>query len=197
MMNFYKAGLLGSLTQQPLCESYKEEWRACGDDKEKLIKLALRQQSQPYIMLHSFNAQGLSKDYLLKEFRNYINGAYTVHDADKVNGYTYELNVARRGIFKTSNDVISFMYCGNSTVVIPLTKCPSLFVGCSSDVHVSLEGYNSVRIYLYDNSRVVIEDADDECDVIVYRYSTNAKVDTGKYCLASVRIFDKELKTQL
>ena len=108
MMNFYKAGLLGTLTQQPLCESYKEEWRACGDDKEKLIKLALRQQSQPYIMLHSFNAQGLSKDYLLKEFRNYINGAYTVHDADKVNGYTYELNVARRGIFKTSNDVISF-----------------------------------------------------------------------------------------
>lgn len=197
MMRFYKAGLLGTVTQQPLCESYKEEWRACGDDKEKLMKFALRQQALPYLFLHSFNGQGLSREYLLKEFRNYINGAYTVHDADKVKGYTYELNVARKGMFDTPNDVIAFMYCQETTVVIPTTKCPSLFVGCSSDVHISLAGYNSIRIYLYDNSRVVIEDADDESDVTVYRYSDMAKADKGKYCLCDVRVFDKDLRTQL
>lgn len=197
MFGFYKNALLGSVTGTPICEDYKREWTQCGDDKDKLLKFALRQSCIPYLFLHSFNGQGLSKEYLLKEFRNYINGAYTVHDADKVKGYTYELNVARKGMFDTPNDVIAFMYCQETTVVIPTTKCSSLFVGCSSDVHISLAGYNSIRIYLYDNSRVVIEDADDESDVTVYRYSDMAKADKGKYCLCDVRVFDKDLRTQL
>lgn len=197
MMNFYKSALLGTVTQQPLCNEYKNEWRSCGTDKEKLLKFALRQQCLPFLFTYSFNGMGLSKEYLLKEYKDYINGAYCVKDADMVQGYTYMLNVDYKGQYTQNIDVSAFMYTMDASVVVPLTKCPSYFVGCSSDIHFGLEGYNSVRIYLYDNSKVTIDSCDEESDVTIYKYSEDAEVEINKYCLGKVREFNKDLRLQL
>ena len=40
MFDFYKNSLQGVLTN-PLCADYRDEWRACGNDKEKLVKLVM------------------------------------------------------------------------------------------------------------------------------------------------------------
>jgi hypothetical protein len=48
---------------------------------------------------------------------------------------------------------------------------------------------------LFDDSKVVIDDWGDETTkVVIYRYSTDAQVEISKYCLADVRVFNKELR---
>lgn len=197
MFEFYKNALLGSASDKPLCEDYKNEWKLCGNDKEKLINFALRQQCMPFVYAYSFQGKGLTKDYLLSEFKDYINGKKTIYDCDGVSGYTYQLNVDLKKDWTITTDVAYFMYCTNTLVTTLQTKCPTIYIGCSSDVHLALDGFNSVRIHLYDNSRVVIEDADEESNVMVYRYSDEAKVECGTYCLCDVKEFRKDLRLQL
>lgn len=197
MLNFYRNALLGSATDKPLCEEYKNEWRSCGDDKERLMKFALRQQSLPFLFTYSYQGKGLTKDYLLSEFGDYINGKKTIYDADLVQGYTYQLNVDLKRDWTITTDVCAFMWCEDIIATISQTKCPTIYVGCTSDVHLALDGFNSVRVHLYDNSRLVVEDADEESNVVVYRYSDDARVECGKYCLCDVKEFRKELRLQL
>ena len=193
MMMFYKNSLQGAITN-PLCAEYRNEWRKCGDDKAKLVKLALRQQSTPYVISYFNAGKGLSKEYLLEEFKDYINGASVVHDADLVEGYTYALNVDLQKDWTITTDVCTFLWCYDVVAVVKATSCPTLYVGCNSQVNLALDGYNSIRVYLFDNSTVRIEDADEDSSVIVYKYSKEARVDIDKYCLANVKVFDKELR---
>ena len=197
MINFYKNSLLGLASDKPLCDSYRDEWRACGEDKEKLLKFALRQQSIPYVMLYSYKEKGLTREYLLSEYCNYINGLHVVENADKVEGFTYELFVDYRGTTTQNSDVVSYMYCENTDVMIPKCKCPSLFIGCKSKIHLNLEGFNSPRIYLYDESEVIIDECDENSNVTIYKYSDKCNVRCGHFCFGNVKEFTKELRTQL
>ena len=152
------------------------------------------QQSIPYISHACYNKLGLSKEYVLKNFGDYINGNRTLEDLDGVKGYTYQLYVAFERDFKAVADVTSLMWCNSPLIEIEASKCHLFYVSNSSDVHFSLDGYNSIRIYLFDDSRVTIEDTEDTCDVIVYKYSNTADVETGKYCFGKVNIFNKTLR---
>jgi hypothetical protein len=69
-----------------------------------------------------------------------------------------------------------------------------LYVSNHSTLNITLDGYNSPKIYLFDDSVVNIMECDEESKVIVYKYSDNAKVEIGKYCLSSVKVFDKDLR---
>lgn len=197
MLEFYKQALLGSVTDKPLCAEYKAEWKVCGDDKDKLMKFALRQQCLPFIFTYSYQGKGLTKEYLLSEFKDYINGKKTIYNADNVQGYTYQLNVDLQKDWTITTDVAAFMYCNDTITTIPATRCPSLYVGCESDVRLALDGYNSIRVHLYDDSILTIEDADEESNVVVYKYSDTARVERGKYCLAQVKEIRKDLRLQL
>ena len=180
-----------------LCEEWNKKWSACHNDKAELMRLALMQQSIPHVFTYAYQGKGLTKEYLTSEFKDYVNGAKTIYDADGVQGYTYQLNVDLQKDWTITTDVAAFMYCKDTMVTIQTTKCPSIYIGCSSDVHLCLDGFNSVRVHLYDDSRLVIEDADEESNVIVYRYSDDARVECGKYCLCDVKEFKKDLKLQL
>lgn len=194
MFLFYKNALQGEITN-PLCADYKNEWRACGDDKEKLISLALRQQSLPYLITHCYQGKGISKEYILNAFSNYINGSKMLKDCDGVQGYTYEMWVGVNDYFlKPHADVTSYMWVKNVTLRIGETTCPVIYVGCGSHVHLSLDGYNCPHIYLFDDSKVTIDDADEDSKVVIYKYSDKAQVELGKYCLADVKVFNKELR---
>lgn len=195
MMNFNRNALLGNISGQPLCADYKAAWRKCGNDKEMLVKLALQQQSQPYFSTACFKNLGLTKDYIKKEFKDYING-YVVNDADGVKGYTYGLYVDwdYENDIDVNVDVCGIMWTVGANVVVQETKCPVLYVSNRSNLHLVCEGYNSVNIKLFDNSKITIEDLDENSNVVVYKYSDSASVELGKFCLGNVKVFNKKLR---
>jgi len=193
MFDFKRNSLLGNVSGKPLCQQYKEAWRKCGDDKEMLIRLALKQQSTPYLSHACYNKLGLSKEYVLQNFGEYINGKRTFDDVEGVNGYTYQLYAGYDKDFEITADVTSFMW-SECNVTIPETKCSTLYVSNNSSVGFTLNGFNSIRVYLFDESSITIDDAPEGCDVVVYKYSNRANVDAGKFCFANMKIFYKQLK---
>lgn len=193
MLNFQKNALLGNISGTPLCGEYVKEWRSCGVDKESLVKLVLRQQSIPFFMHACYVGMGLDKDYLLTEFGEYINGNKVVYNADGIDGYTYALHVNHDGYIRAYCDVNAIMW-SDAKCFIRQTKSPVLYIGNNSRIQLSLEGFNSPMVYLFDESEVYIDNTDAESSVIVYKYSDNADVKIGKYCLAKIKVFNKKLK---
>lgn len=189
LFNYYKNSLTNGL-----CADYKGRWRACGDNKAELVKLVLAQQSLPHFIYYCYNGLGLSKDFIIENFGDYINGKAIVNDADDVQGYTYSLYVGFKGDFSARSDVLALMWATNTRCTINATKSPVLYVGCGSRVRLSLDGYNCPRIYLFDDSEIVLDDGDENSKVTIYKYSDKANVEINKYCLADVKVFTKELK---
>jgi hypothetical protein len=168
-------------------------WAACHEDKGKLMRLVLMQQSAPYFATFCNNGKGLSREYCKREFGEYVNGR-VFNDCDGVKGYTYAMYVDEPTSVEIGLDVVQMLWCNNVDVLIPQTKCPVLYVSNHSTLNITLDGYNSPKIYLFDDSVVNIMEGDEESKVIVYKYSDNAKVEIGKYCLSSVKVFDKDLR---
>jgi hypothetical protein len=194
LLEFKKNAILGKISGQPLCEEYKAAWRKCGDDKEMLVRLALMQQSTPYLSHACYESMGLTKEYILSNFGELINGKRTFENVEGVGGYTYQLYVGYDKDFEITADVTSLMWCNGSQIAIESTKCPTIYVSNKSHISVSGDGYNSIRIYLFDESSVILEDFDENSSVLIYKYSEDANVETGKYCLGKVKVFNKELK---
>lgn len=195
MFEFYKNALLGGGITKPICDEYKNEWRACGMDKERLVRLAMRQQSIPYFATFAYANKGLSKEYLKKEFGYYING-YVIRDCDGVKDYTYGLyvdydfaNVVDLGV-----DVSSFMWCEDVDVEVEETKCPVLYISNKSNVRLTLDGYNTTVVYLFDESVLTLEDGNETSKVLVYKYSDTAQVIRTNYCDCKVNVFDKKIR---
>lgn len=195
MFDFYRNALMGGGITTPLCEEYKNEWRGCGNDKEKLLRLAMRQQSIPYIATFAYDGKGLTKEYLKETFGYFING-YVVHDCDCVDGYTYSLYVDYNydNVIDLSVDVSSFMWCKDIDVEVSETKCPTLYVSNNSYVRLTLDGYNNAVVYLFDESEIEICDSNVTSKVLVYKYSDKAKVLKGDFCECKVSVFDKKLR---
>lgn len=195
MLIFKKNALLGNISAEPLCQEYKQAWRACGDDKEMLIKLALRQQASPYFSTACYKNLGLTKEYVKENFNDYING-YILKDCDGVKGYTYSLYVDwdYENDLDVKTDVCSIMWTVGVNIIIPKTKCPTIYISNKSNVHIVGEGFNSINIKLFDESKVTIQDIDENSNIVIYKYSDKAKVETGKYCLIEPRIFNKKLR---
>lgn len=191
---FYKSALEGKFTT-PLCSEYKSAWRKCGNDKEMLIRLAMRQQSLPYFSTACYEKLGLTKEYIKENFNEYING-YVLEDCDGVKGYTYALYVdwGCENDLETKTDVSSLMWCVDTNMIVPKCKCPTIYISNSSKICLSCEGYNSVNVKLFDDSELIINDTDESCEVVIYKYSDNARVELGKFCLKEPKIFNKELR---
>lgn len=194
MTKFYKTALLGNVSGEPLCDEYRDLWRACGDDRGRLVALAVRQQSLPYLLTHCYKGKGVSKDYIKREFADYINGRYEVKDADLVKGYTYALNVDLEEDSVVTANVSAYMWCRDVELTVRETKAPILYIGCGSTIHLTLGGYNNVMIYLFDDSKVIIDDADEVSKVIVYKFSDKASVEKGRFCFAQVKEHNKTLR---
>ena len=193
MFEFRKNALQGALTS-PLCKEYNVEWFANSNDKEKLVALALRQQSCPYFAHHCYMGKGLSKEYILREFGDYING-HTILDADIVKGYMYGLYVDYdydNGLL-VEDDVVHLMWTKNE-VVVPTSKCPTIYVSNKSEISLVGNGYNNIRIYIFDESKIFVDDIDEESNVTIYKYSDSCVVEKGKFCFGKVNEFRKELR---
>lgn len=194
LQSFYRNALVGSLCE-PLCDEYKSLWRACGNDKEKLVRLAMRQQAIPYFATYCNKGKGVTKGFIKRTFAEYINGR-TVKDCDGVDGYEYGLYVDYPDEdLDVTCDVSHIMWCVGTNVIVHETSCVTLYVSNSSNVHLVCDGFNNVTVYLFDRSKVTVEELSDDSRVTVYRYSGNAKVEKGQYCLSdNIRVFDKQLR---
>lgn len=187
IQEYYKNALLADL-----CQDYKGRWQKASHDKEELLKLAMCQQSIPHVVTFAYQGKGVTKEYVKENFADYING-YTVNDADGVHGYTYGLFVGNDDMM-ADKDVCSFMWF-DGDVIVPQTKCTTIYVSNKSNVRLVCDGYSNVRVYLFDESTVTLDDVDEESSIIIYRYSDMAKVEVGRYCMSdNVRIFNKELR---
>lgn len=186
---YYKSALLANL-----CAEYKGKWQAASHDKLSLLKLSLCQQSIPHVVTFAYEGNGLTKEYVMENFGEYING-YTVEDADDVKGYKYGLYADCGDDIVVDKDVCSVMWTDGATIVVPKTKCPTIYVSNKSSVSLVCDGFNEVRVYLFDESEITLEDVDENSGVTIYRYSDNAKVNVGDFCLSKrVREFKKQLK---
>jgi hypothetical protein len=177
-----------------LCKEYRDEIRNCHEDKLQLVRLAMRQQSCPWVATKMYEGV-ITTDYILNTFGEYLNG-YVLKDCDNVVGYNYMWFVGwdYTNDIVASADVLHISHTVGANIVVPQTKAPTIYISNHSNVSISCEGFNSIRVYLFDESRVVIDDADETCDVVVYKYSNRADVDTGKFCFANVKIFLKTLR---
>ena len=194
MLTFKKNALLGKISAEPLCMQYKQAWRACGNDKELLIRLALSQQSIPYLSHACYESMGLTKEYILNNFGELINGKRTFENVEGVDGYTYQLYVGYDKDFEITADVTSLMWCNGSQIVIKPTKCPTVYISNKSKVRLVCDGYNTVNVKLFDESELIVEDMDASSEVVVYKYSDKATVELGKFCLKEPKVFNKELR---
>jgi hypothetical protein len=190
LFKYYKASLSDNL-----CAEYKGLWQAASHDKLNLVRLAMSQQAIPHVATYAYEGRGLSREYLLREFKDYING-YTIHDADGVNGYTYGLYVdwLSDDDMIADKDVMHIMFTKDANVVIPRTKCPIIYVSNCSNVRITCEGYNSPRVYLFDESMVIVDDTDEDTNVLIYKYGKRCEASLGRYCFGNVKVFNKELK---
>jgi hypothetical protein len=191
MQEYYKSALL-----EDLCSEYKGLWQAAMNDKESLLKLSLCQQAIPHVVTFAYEGKGLTREYVKENFREYING-HTVMDADGVDGFTYGLyaDYDYDNALVLDKDVCSVMWTHCDSVFVPKTKAVTLYVSNRSDISIVCDGYNSLRIYLFDESKVTLEDVDDDSTVTVYNYGKCSVVERGKYCLSGhIQEFRKQLR---
>ena len=191
LQEYYKNALLANL-----CGEWKGYWQAASHDKEKLVRLAMAQQSLPHMMTFANEGKGLTKEYILDTFGEYINGKYVGIDVDGVaGGYRTELYVGYNGVLELSDDVLAMMWCVVPSLSLKPAKATKIYVSNSSEVHLVCEGYNNATVMLFDDSTVWLDDIDPESNVTIYRYSPKARVEIGDYCLSGkVRQFDKLLR---
>lgn len=176
-----------------LCKEWNGKWAACHDDKEKLMRLALMQQSAPYFADFCYRGKGLTKDYCKREFKDYINGR-VFNDCDNVKGYTYAMYIDAPMWVQMVSDVAQFLWCKNVNVVIQETKCPILYISNNSTINLICDGYNSLKIYLFDDSKVMLDYVDESCSVTIFKYSDKAQVVLGKYAFGKIKEFNKTLR---
>lgn len=190
MNKYYKEALLDNL-----CTEYKGYWQSSRNDKEKLVRLVAQQQSLPHFITYSYNGKGLSRNYIVENFSHYINGNHVIVDADGVAGnYKTELYVGFKGVLSPTDDVLAFMWANVPQLEIKATKAVKIYLGCKSDVHIVCGGYNYITIMLFDESKVMLDDIDENSNVVVFKYSDKCEVGTGTYCLGNVKQFRKELR---
>ena len=91
-------------------------------------------------------------------------------------------------------DVCHVSHTKDKDIVIQETKCPILYISNRSKVSLVCEGYNSVKVYLFDDSELIIEDTDIDSAITVFKYSDKCSVEEGRFCFAKVKSFNKQLK---
>lgn len=185
---YHKNALLNNL-----CKEWDAKWNACRNDKEKLMRLVLMQQSAAHFADYCYRGKGLTKEYCIKEFGEFLNGR-VFNDCDGVEGYTYGMFIDAPANVKLDLDVAQFLWCDNVNIIIPKTKASKIYISNNSTATISCDGYNSLTIMLFDTSKIVLEDIDVDTNITIYKYSDKCEVELGKYCFGKVNEFTKELK---
>lgn len=124
-----------------LCKSFSERWDNCRS-KLQLYKLACDVNSLAYIAETVANGYGLSQDYIIKEFGQFINGK-CISDAD---GYTSCIYCEPDELNLSINTTAALVIGYNGTIYIPKYRICEIYL-CNSHVHILGDGKGVVYLY--------------------------------------------------
>jgi hypothetical protein len=199
LFEFYKNALIGKVSGDKLCRDYQREWQNCGEDKEKLVSLSLRQQSIPFFAVACYTGNGLTKEFIVDRFADYINGSVMLNCDGVIgdNDYRYVLYVDYScDTFLTKTfDVGHFMWCEDIALRVKETKCPTIYLSNKTNMCLDAEGYNDIRVYLFDESTIDLHEIPCTCSVTIYKYSEENTITIGDYCLSKkINIHKKSIR---
>ena len=119
-----------------LCNEYRDEIRRCHEDKLQLVRLAMRQQSCPWVATKMYEGV-ITTDYILNTFGEYLNG-YVLKDCDNVAGYNYMWFVDwdYADDIVASADVLHISHTVGANIIVPQTKAPTIYISNHSNVHL-------------------------------------------------------------
>ncbi len=133
-----------------LCGKYKGLWDACSS-KSELVRLALDVNGIEFMSDSIAFGWGLSRDYLMKEFGEFMNGAYRCQER----GYTSEMYVGARGVVSVSSTLVLAAYCDGLELLVPEHMACKVYVCGCSRVRVESRGRLELHVYGTDNDVVV------------------------------------------
>ena len=138
-----------------LCGKYKNLWDACSS-KSELVRLALDGNGIEFMSDSIAFGWGLSRDYLMKEFGEFMNGAYRCQER----GYTSEMYVGAHGVASVSSTLVLVAYCDGLELLVPAHMACKVYVCGGSGVRIESRGRLELYVYGTDND-VAVDVADD------------------------------------
>lgn len=133
-----------------LCGKYKNLWDACSS-KSELVRLALDGNGIEFMSDSIAFGWGLSRDYLMKEFGEFMNGAYRCQER----GYTSEMYVGARGVVIVSSTLVLAAYCDGLELLVPEHMACKVYVCGGSRLRVEIRGRLELYVYGPDNDVAV------------------------------------------
>ena len=124
-----------------LCDRYKAEWDEAKDKKD-LVDLALDANGVEFMAKSVAEGWGVSKDYILDNFGDYVNGKYVREKG----GYTSELYVGYGGDNLQRATLNLFVGCDTS-ILVPEGSVCKIYVCGRSNVRLKCAG--KCYVYMY------------------------------------------------
>lgn len=123
-----------------LCGQYKTMWDACRNKKD-LIDMALDANGVEFMADSIAFGWGLSKEYLMKEFGDFINGKYQRNKG----GYKSRMYVGYEGDITIDSTITLLVGC-KGKVIVPCSMVGNIYICGGCDIDVKNDGV----VYLYE-----------------------------------------------
>lgn len=131
-----------------LCGKYKDKWNLA-TDKRALIGLALDSNGIEFMADSIAFGWGVSKEYLQKEFGEFMNGFYQCQE----HGYTSEMYIGANGVLSVKSTLLLVGYCDDLEIEIPEHTVCRIYVCGGSRVRIENKG--NVEIYEYGTDNII------------------------------------------
>lgn len=191
LFKFYQNAVKGDI-----CSRGRDAWVMCGGDKEKLVALTLARYAIPFFATYCHDGRGLTKEHILRHYAHLINGNRVYHGCDGAgDDYTSELYVGHKGTITATSDTLHLMWCERANVIVPQTKCTTLFLSNNDNLSVSCMGYNNIILHLFDTSKATIVHGDENTHIVAYLYSEQCELSKSDNCQkVTIRTKRRELE---
>ena len=133
-----------------LCGQYKTMWDECRNKKD-LIGMALDANGVEFMADSIEFGWGLSKEYLIKEFGDFVNGKYQRNKG----GYKSRMYVGYEGDITIDSTITLLVGC-KGRVIVPCSMVGNIYICGGCDIDVTNDGV--VYLYTYGSSNKVHED---------------------------------------
>lgn len=135
-----------------LCDQYRAKWNAC-KSKRELVDLALDGNGIEFMADSMAFGWGLGKDYLLREYGEWMNGFYRSRE----DGYTSEMYVGAHGVVNVRSALLLVAYCDDLEIVVSEHNVCRIYVCGGSKVRVECLGDAELVVYGEDNDVTIVE----------------------------------------
>ncbi len=126
-----------------LCGQYKDLWNGCKSKKD-LIDTAIDVNGIEFMADSIAFDWGLSKEFILTEFGEYINGKYQRNR----DGYSSELCAGvKNNTISVRSTLNLFAYCDDVTIFIPEGRFCRIYLAKCSNVHIKNDGKFELVVY--------------------------------------------------